>query len=487
MAYGLTAEGFIIKPLQVIKSELETEFRAAFGDDLDVAADSVTGQLIGNLSKKFASIWEALAALYSAFDPDSAEAIALDRSAALTAVVRLEAAKTEVIEALVGDTGILVPDGHTMAQTGSTLIFESVADVTLGLSSPVLRFAFTIATITVGAVYTFSIDGTAIEYTAQAGDDAEDVIGGLIAALVAAALDISGVLDTGTDTCTVTVDDGITGFILTFSDAKMTLGDVGNYGRYLCQTTGANPAPMGTVNVINTPISGLDSAENIAAGTTGRGVESDAAFRIRRRISLQRGYATEQAIGYHVLNDVDNVTYAICISNRLDVADADGRPPHSLEVIVIGGDEQEICNIIWAVSPPGIEFVGDISHTVVDSAGRTQTVKFNRPVPRYIWIKISLTPYSEEIFPGDGAALIKQAIVDYAAEQMDVNKDVIRQRLYIPIYSIPGVGAVALLSLAVTAAPTPAPDPGDYHETDVVIAANQMAVFDITRIEVVVT
>jgi hypothetical protein len=48
------------------------------------------------------------------------------------------------------------------------------------------------------------------------------------------------------------------------------------------------------------------------------------------------------------------------------------------------------------------------------------------------------------------------------------------------------VGAVSVLSLAVTAAPTPAPGPGDYHETDVVVAANQVAVFDVTRIDVTV-
>jgi uncharacterized phage protein gp47/JayE len=486
MAYGLTAEGFVGKDLQTIKAELEAEFISTFGSDLDVSAESVAGQLIGNLSKKFASIWEALEALYSAFNPESAEDIALDRSAALTSVLRLEATKTEVIEALVGDTGTLVDVGHTMAQTGSGVVFESVAPVTLGLGSPALSFSFTVLTITVGATYSFGIDGTAIEYVAVGGDDAEDVINGLIAALATAALDITGVLVPATDTCEVQVDDGISGFTLAFADAKLQLETLGNYSRYLCQTTGVNPAPAGTVDVIGTPVVGLDSASNLAAGVTGRAIESDVAFRIRRRISLQKGYATEVAIAYHVLTDVDNVTYAICISNRLDTVDADGRPPHSMEVIVIGGDEQEICEKIWEVSPPGIEFVGDISHTVVDSAGRTQTVKFNRPVPRYIWIKITLTPYSEEIFPVDGAALIKQAIVDYAASAMDVNKDVIRQRLYTPIYSIPGVGAVSVLSLAVTAAPTPAPGPGDYHETDVVVAANQVAVFDVTRIDVTV-
>jgi hypothetical protein len=226
----------------------------------------------------------------------------------------------------------------------------------------------------------------------------------------------------------------------------------------------------------------LSSVNNLAAGLAGRIAETDEELRNRRRELLAGlGAATDEAIRQAVLQEVDGVTACLVISNRTDVTDGDGRPPHSFETIVSGGDEDDIAQVIWENTPSGIYPEGDIVKTVVDSTGKGQTVRFSRPTNVYIWVDLEYSLNIEESFPVNGEDLIKDNIVEWTLQNINIGDDVIYQRLSIPIYEVPGIGTIQI-ELATSATPTG--PPGAYSAANVVIASDELAVFATSRITV---
>lgn len=103
--------------------------------------------------------------------------------------------------------------------------------------------------------------------------------------------------------------------------------------------------------------------------------------------------------------------------NNTDVTDSSGRPPHSIEVVVSGGTDQDIADFIWSVKPAGIQTYGSSSATVSDSNGDSQTIYFSRPTYKYVHLEVTIDSYyAEEQFPLDGVDQIKAAIFDYAED-----------------------------------------------------------------------
>jgi uncharacterized phage protein gp47/JayE len=131
MEYGLTKNGFVIKPLQEILKDEQAAFIKAFGSDIDISDDSVAGKYIGNQAAKQTQIWEIIESLYWMGDADSAEGIYLDRLAGMVSVLRNRAVSTVVYEALWGDEGTVVPKGHLASLTPSGELFALNEAVTI--------------------------------------------------------------------------------------------------------------------------------------------------------------------------------------------------------------------------------------------------------------------------------------------------------------------------------------------------------------------
>jgi hypothetical protein len=52
MDYGATDKGFVAKPFEVILKEEQEEFRAAFGDDIDLSDTGIEGVYVKNHALK---------------------------------------------------------------------------------------------------------------------------------------------------------------------------------------------------------------------------------------------------------------------------------------------------------------------------------------------------------------------------------------------------------------------------------------------------
>lgn len=131
--YGITSAGFVIKPLTVIKSEIEDSQRTDIDPGLNQTATSLLGQLNGIFADKISEIWELNQAVYNAMNPDSSEDEQLDNIAALCpGMVRNPATKSLVTTSCNLDTGTYLA-GTLVAnvQNNETARFISTTDVTV--------------------------------------------------------------------------------------------------------------------------------------------------------------------------------------------------------------------------------------------------------------------------------------------------------------------------------------------------------------------
>jgi uncharacterized phage protein gp47/JayE len=234
------------------------------------------------------------------------------------------------------------------------------------------------------------------------------------------------------------------------------------------------------LTVITTPISGWNEANNPLAGIPGRAVETDQELRIRRSSTLGAGSATETAIRNQILNTVDGIVAVSVTSNRTMTTDSDGRPPKSFEVVADGGVDTDIAQTIWNHMPAGIEAYGDYSANAVDIEGVTHVIHFSKPIQKYLHVRVQRSLYDEEAYPVDGDLAIKNAIVQWTAENYDLGTNVIYQRLIVPVYTVSGIGSV-VITIDVTDAPGDTPS---YVAANFEISAKEFVTADIARIVV---
>jgi uncharacterized phage protein gp47/JayE len=133
--YGVTVTGFVRKPYEVIVEEMRSSIRAQWGTAVNLAPDSLLGQIIDTTALKIAEQWEVSEAGYAAADPDQAEGAALDAVAAITGTEREAATKTKVLASVNVDPGTYA-------------IGALIAHIS---GNPAARFANTVEVVNAGA------------------------------------------------------------------------------------------------------------------------------------------------------------------------------------------------------------------------------------------------------------------------------------------------------------------------------------------------
>lgn len=113
--YGITTAGFIPKPLEDIKADLESGFRAVFGAAITTIAQSVFGQIIGITADRYADLWQLGLATYNAAFRDGAVGVQLDNIGALTGTARKQATFTKVACLCTGVAATLIPAGRVIS------------------------------------------------------------------------------------------------------------------------------------------------------------------------------------------------------------------------------------------------------------------------------------------------------------------------------------------------------------------------------------
>lgn len=207
-----------------------------------------------------------------------------------------------------------------------------------------------------------------------------------------------------------------------------------------------NVAPQDITQIINPAanVEGITSAEII-----NRGEETESDYSLRLRFETARdglGACTEPSIISAIMR-VPSVESVGIITNESDET-INGRPPHSFECFVAGGENyhEQIAQAIFDKKPIGIKTVGSIPVPIKDAAGGTYTIYFSHTASIDVYVKIKVKANTQ--FEGEsGNAEIQSNIVNYI-DNLGVGGSVILSALYGEIHKVAGVEEVTELKLS---------------------------------------
>ncbi len=487
MSYGITPDGLVIKRLQDIKEEAEETLKSSFGSNINLGPESIFGQIVGLFSERESLIWELMEDVYNSQFPSSAEGINLDLVCSISGITRLPATRSSVTLKALGDAETIIPIGSQVSKVGDALtIFETTEIGTIDNGADEIQNV-DFSDVPDAGEFKLTYNGVETSALTSSSDasDVEDALNGLP--------DLSSVSVTGDFSVGFIVNfSGIDGKkeheLLSVSSNTLVIGPTpitvtiesvtkGYAPMALisaqCTEIGPIEALAESLSVIETAVSGWNSVTNELDADLGSYEETDAELKIRRDETLQvAGAGTVDAIRSRLLN-IPEVSAVIVFENRTNIEDLNGRPPHSYEVVVQGGDQQELFEEIWESKPAGIETVGNVSGQITDSQNFLQTVKFSRPTEVPIYLTVDLT--TDETFPVNGATVVENAIITWG-DELGIGKDVIvYPKLMAQLCVVQGITDVTI-KIGKTSSPT--------DDANIEIEPNEISTWDSSRIAI---
>lgn len=438
--YGLTPTGFVPKTLEILRDGVEADEKSAFGASLDVSDGSLLGQINGIVCEQYAELWEGLEAVYHSQGSDDSTDSALDAVCLITGTIREPARSSAVTLTLTGTNGTNVPAESQASVTDAGDLFQTTESATLvTLDSWVNTTAYVIG----DRVTNSSRAYVCIEAGTSAGSGGP-----------------------------TTTDDDITDGTVHWRYMGEGAAAVDVEAESI--ETGVIVGNSGTIVIIETPVSGWQSVINLEDADLGADVETDESLRTRRELELARaGKSPADAIRADLL-DVEDVTHATVFYNDTDETDADDVPPHSVEVLVRGGDDQDIWDTLFDAVAAGIRTYGSEEGTTEDSEGTEHDVAFSRPEDIDIYVEIDVTkdPFT---YPVDGDDQIEEAIVT-AGDARGTGLDAVASWISAQGFSVTGVLDVTAVRIGIA--------PGPVSSATISIDRRQLAKYDTIRITV---
>ena len=469
--YGLSSTGFKQKRLADIIQSMNSRIADQLGVQISTEANSVFGQLIGVFSYEIADLWEQAAQVYGAMYPHTASGVSLDNASVLAGITPISAEKTTVVCTCYGTDGTQIPYGAQISSaSNSNIVFQCTDSNAVITSTSACDVGITIESVSAGT-YTVTIDGTPHSYTA----DGSETIAQVLTALGSSITEV--VANVENDVLELTESNQQNTFAVAISN-NLVFERIGSPVTFECMTTGAITPAIGGLTDIVTTYAGWDSVSNNVSANTGRLAESDTALRQRWNASLYtRSVGMTDSIA-SALMTLNGVTSAYVYENDSDTTDEDGRPPHSIEAVVNGGETDEIGLTIWQKKAAGIDTFGSQSVSVNDSQGFPHTINFNRPLVVPVYLRITVTEYPEEALPPNAQTMITEAVIDYG-NSLTIGNDVILQRFMGAIYSaVSGIGYITI---------TASTDGVTYSTNNISIDSRHVASFDATRVQVTIS
>lgn len=472
VVYGLTRDGFRRKRLPEILSDINRRVSDRLGVEIETGSNSLFGQLHGVFAYEIADLWEQAENTYNAMYPNTATGVSLSNAAGLAGISAISGTQSRLLATCYGTNGTVIPYGAQISSSNENgSYWECIATNAAISKEKACYAAYSISSaVSAGTVYTLTINDKTASYAAVSGDTASKVLSTL-------AKNFTGV--------TYSIDSGILSIRTTTkgetfaTDAKnVTISSIGTPIQFRCVTVGAVNPDIGTINQVVTSIPGWTGVLNQYAASVGQDAETDTHLRQRWNRSLfSRGSTNIDAIAEALVDNVTGVTTSKVYENRTDATDSDGRPPHSIEAVVEGGENGDIAQALWETKTGGIDTFGNDSGVATDSQGVQHTIYFNRPQQVKVWMKIVVGKNPDEVFPPAALNEIADAVLAKGQAQ-EIGQDVILQRYFSSIFSATtGVGYISLTACTGDTA-------GEYTTENISINDRQIAVFDATRIEV---
>ena len=230
-----------------------------------------------------------------------------------------------------------------------------------------------------------------------------------------------------------------------------------------CTENGPFDVATGTLVKILTPISGWTAVTNPGTAVVGSYEETDEELRARQQISTSNTAQTIPEAILAGLVNTDGVEFAKVYQNISLSTDLRGIPAKTLAAVVIGGEDDDIAQILFdKIAAGGCDTYGDEEVVIEDSQGIEYTMRFVRPTEIPVYIEIEVTVINEDVWPSTGVDDIKAAIIEWtltggaslsSTELLQTGyypgRSVYATELIVPIYSIPGIRVDSVLVMAV--------------------------------------
>lgn len=183
-----------------------------------------------------------------------------------------------------------------------------------------------------------------------------------------------------------------------------------------CTQTGPVAAAANELTKINTPTYGWTSVTNPNQASTGVDTETDAQLRVRQSLSValpsqtmlegtKAGIASIESVKRLAVYENDTNSASVSTANPY------GLPAHSITCVVEGGDAADVATQILYHKGIGCYTNGNVTETVVDSGGYSNTIRFYRPTYKNLDITVTLIPYTGYV--ATMATEVQEAIFNY--------------------------------------------------------------------------
>ena len=465
---SLDTTGLTIKRFTQIHEELNAGVKFKLGSSVDTSENSLLGHLHSNFALRLAELWELSQDIYDAGRLYDAEGTQLDNLVLHVGVNRKSATQAQGYVRFTGLNGVVIPAGTRLGSAkGDEFITKEAFSIN---SQRCLQTRIYVGTVVDDTDYTLTMDGAG--YSVDSGTSATEES---ILTLIGTALDAGGIT-----TNTVVVDALVPAntYLLVDKDDKtdeLAISGISylKFDHVVTQQTvyskeyGAISGDADAITIILSSVTNWYSAVNPVNLTSGSEIETDNELRLRAIGEYDAaGSGTLDAITTSVLR-LDGVKDCIVKENATSVT-VDSVPPKSYEVVVNGGIDSEIAQVVWDTKPAGIYTYGSNSETVVDFNGYTQTVNFSPATPIYVTVRVTYATYAEEDLPIGAIDAAKDAILQFANDTLTMDDDIIAKRFLGVIYgATTGFGDI-VIEVATKPAPNDTVANEDYSQHEAI-------------------
>ena len=476
--YGLTTKGPNIKRLDVILEDMHSGLSERWGVNTRQNPESLLNHLLTNISDAIAELWEFGEDVYYSQYPSFAEGTSLDNAAQYGGSTRETAAKSYYPVHCTGRDGTKLAAGTMISSTTNPTTQLTLTDTKEITRSAFNRVEIKIASLGTGDVYTAAVNGAVFSYTPEELN-AVSILRGLAAAITDEDFSVS--VDEENELLKIEAKDLTSTNVLVLSE-NLTTDTVTTILTFGTVDTGDILIPEGVITNIVKADAGLLKVVNLCSYVAGRDEESDPEFRQSYADKIfNRSSMMLESIRSAILNNVQGVASVAPYENATHEWDEYGRPPHSIEIVVDGGDSTEIAQQILQKKAGGINTYGDTAVVLAGAYDEDITIRFSRPTTVYTWFRLGITLSKTEAIPPNYVDLLRNVILENM-DALDAGEDVIPQQFMSQLYK--ACSGISYIDIWLSATDDPAAEPTQYSERSAVITARQRAYTSEDMIEV---
>lgn len=395
---GVTEYGFVRKTLQEILASMKLNVKSKLGDDWNITTGSIEDQFLSVFAEEADQCWQGVEGVYSSQTIDGAEGVYLDDVLSQQGVYR-QGSTASSGKAILLSNYATVSLGSTVNTTATVSASNNIIyKVQEQVSLDNYMSAYTLAAnqISVGVTYTFTLynvnspNNKTFVWTPTTESDKDTMLRNFVVFINDTVLDkpSNAYYNSATRTLYLGFNQN-TNLPQPFNKGQLYLTStprVGNLGHTLSlktDTLGFNSLPPnGLINLTPT-YTGYQSVVNGDDFNSGSDVQTDAEYRLSAiNIKDSSVAGTVDSLISSLLR-VEGVVDAEVYENPTsqfiyDVSNNTVVEPFTYNVAVLGGDDNEVAQVILDKSPANTKRYGTYSALAVNTKGLSVPVNFTR-------------------------------------------------------------------------------------------------------------